>query len=64
MAELGRIRRNWDVIVATNLLTSIDTRLKVLNEKPWATVHEAFMSINELQLPFQWSRQIFYFVFF
>ena len=64
MAELGRIRWNWDVIVATSLLTPIDTRLGILNEKLWAVVQESFTSINELQLLFQWSHQTFYFIFF
>ena len=51
--------------MATNLLTSIDFRLGILNKKLWAMAHEAFSltSINELQLPFQWSRQPFYFIF-
>ena len=31
MAELERIRRNLDVIVATNLLTSYDFRLGIVN---------------------------------
>ena len=63
MAELGYIQQNWDVMVTTNLLTSIDTRQGILDEKLWAMVREAFTSINELHPPFQWSCQTFYFIF-
>ena len=64
MAELGRIRRNWDVIVATNLFTSIDIRLGILNKKSWAMVTRPSRPLMNRNRLLSEVAKTFYFIFF
>ena len=64
MAEIGRIWRDWDAIMAISIFTFVNTKLQLLSKTLWAMIHKTSTHLNEVLLLVQWSQQTFYLNFF
>ena len=48
MAEIGRIWRDWDAIMAISIFTFVNTKLQLLSKTLWAMIHKTSTHVNEV----------------